>query len=347
MRVGVVSIRNEVNAEEIRFIQKISGDLGLKVEFCEDIAPIIGIQGVPIKDMDVNFILTIGSDKVILRTLMALPDKTIPIIALHGHGSRSFMAIANIDEFPDVIKYVIRGDYIVERRLRLRVKVDDGGFPPALNEVAILSKVSGGLIRYSLRINNELIWRDEGDGVIIATPTGSTAYALSAGGPIITTDLDVIDIVPINSMIPLHKPIITSAFNTITIENIYPKGYSLIIDGQTRQIIDMDKINIYKAEHDAAFIKIPGKMYSLLDKKLRDRIITAPTTPLMTQLPPSCKLILKILQYEGPLTTKEIIYKSGLPVRTVNYALKILMNRDIIVKRTSSRDARQNIYMIS
>jgi NAD+ kinase len=121
----------------------------------------------------------------------------------------------------------------------------------------------------------------------------------------------------------------------------------VVVDGQIRRIVGSGRIVVRRSRYDAAFIRPLGRIYSLLDKKLKDRVVATPKSPINEKLPPSCKLILKVLEYEGPLSTKELIYKSGLPPRTVNYALKILLGKDLIVREKSSKDARQSIYMIN
>lgn len=312
----------------------------------KEIADVFDSAGYDISDMDVDYLIILGSDKVLLNTLLSLKNRSPPIVALYAHGTRSYLSIGGIEEFPIIIKRLIKREYVIEKRLRLKAKIKSIDLPPALNDIVILPKTSGRVMRYTLEINNESIWRDEGDGVIISTPTGSTAYSLSAGGPIITLDSPVLSIVPINSMVLIHKPIITSSKNTIKIRDISPNNVEILIDGQIRKTISDEEVEITRSPYDAHFIRTLDIRYGLLDRKLRDKAVKKTRIFSVKDLPPSARLIFKILEYEGPLSRQELLVKSGLPNRTLSYALKTLLKRDLIIKVPSDESLRDITYMI-
>jgi len=348
MRIGLISSPDEISVDDLRYILRVLNSLKIDVLIEDSISKLVGVEGKSLREIaDVNYVLIIGSDRTILRTLLYIGDKSIPMISLSGRGVKSFLAVASIDDFTHIIKRIIKGDYEVINRLRIEAEVDGQRSPPALNEIALFARLSGKMLRYSLIINDEFIWRDEGDGVIISTPTGSTAYALSAGGVIVMGDANVIEIVPVNTTILTHRPIITSALNKVMIDEINPPDCTLVIDGQLREKINSGRITIRKSKYYAKFISFPHDEYSVIYRKLRKRVISIDEEINLKALPPSSKFVFKVLRYEGPLTTRELINKTGLPARTVSHALKILLERELVVKRSYSRDSRQKLYSIN
>jgi NAD+ kinase len=292
-----------------------------------------------------DYVCVIGSDKIVLKTLLGLSNSEVPIISLYGRKSRGFFAIAGVDSFPDVVREIVSGNFVLDERIRLCAKVGDVILPSALNELAIFSRESGSIIRYTLYIDGEIVWRDVSDGVIIATPTGSTAYALSAGGPIVK-DVDAFVIVSVNSLVPTHKPIVTSSDKVIYVGDLIKNENVIVVDGQIRRTIDSDTITVYRSKYRAKFLKINMENILDLDTRLSKRIgFKKPYLPL-EGLPPSAKLVYKILEYEGPLNRMELISRSGLPSRTVDYALNLLLSKGVIVRKQVDKDARMSTYAI-
>ena len=340
MKLKIVYEDDEISKKDIDEIEKILDRLNIRYILSD-------ASSQEHEDTDnCNYIIVIGGDRLILKTLLQLSDRSIPIISLHGRRSKGFLPISSIENISQVIMEVIRGNYYIEEKIRLLAIANDSSLPPALNELAIFSKLSGKLIRYSLMINDEFIWRDDSDGVIISTPTGSTAYALSAGGPIIK-DGNTIEIVPVNTLIPTHRPIITSSSNIIKVSDLCPSETVLIIDGQVRINIESSEILVKRAEYNARFLKLKLDIGNDIDKKLARRLSSQAVSTSLEDLPPSAKLVFKILEYEGALTTKEITNKTGLPARTVRYALNLLLDKRLIIKRYYNRDARISVYILN
>lgn len=346
--IGLVVDLERLNLEEIWQVIKLMKKQGLQPLLEENLARSMGFRGVKIGEMDCDIIICIGGDKTILKTVLSLNLNQIPILGLRYHGSLGFLTEADLSDFNLALKKISDGDFIVEDKMRIECLMNGENIPPALNEIAMFNKVSATLIRYTLRINRELMWRDEADGVIVATPTGSTAYALSAGGSIISDECEVFDVVPVNSINQARRPLIVSNKNLISIE-VEPPNCEIIVDGQFRKTISNKTIFIKKAKKSAKFIKLSKSKYSALSEKLGEKIMVKPRLPKqqLFNLPPSSKLVLKVLQYEGPLTQREIAEKTTLPHRTIRYALNILMSRDLVIKKEFPREIRRNIYMIN
>ncbi len=342
---GIVYEKGEVSEGDLKNISSFLNKMDIGYRLHPENSILCKNGRVCFEGLKVDYIFVIGSDKIVLKTLLGISGREVPIVSLYGRKSRGFFAIAGIDSFPEVVREIVSGNYMLEERMRLCAKVGDIELPSALNELAIFSKESGSIIRHTLSIGNEIVWRDVSDGVIVATPTGSTAYALSAGGPIVK-DADVFVIVSVNSLVPTHKPIVTSSDKIIYIGDLLKNENIIVIDGQVRRTIDSDTVTVYKSKYKAKFLKINMENIIDLDTRLSKRVNIKRLYSSLEGLPPSAKLVYKILEYEGPLNRIELINRTGLPSRTVDYALNLLVSKGVVVRKQVDKDARMTIYAI-
>ncbi len=288
-----------------------------------------------------DFVFVIGRDGDVLRLFLLNPNLNKPVLGVNISDTASFLTEVKISELSSAVNKIINGEYSIEKHVRVMATTDDyTAF--ALNEIAIFPNKSATLMEYELWIDGELVWRDYSDGVLVATPLGSTAYAMSAGGVFIHSSACVLEIVSVNSIDPSRRPLIVSCNSEIKFRNISSRFKPvLIIDGATRKTVKSD-IRIIKAQSPALLVKI-NKEETILDK-IKRKIEQSKD---ILDLPPSAKFVLKILEYEGELTQKDIVDKTFLPPRTVRYALSILLKKGLIRERYDlSRDARRKIYFI-
>ncbi|MEK0367853.1 MAG: winged helix-turn-helix transcriptional regulator, partial [Nitrosopumilus sp.] len=230
----------------------------------------------------------------------------------------------------------------IEEVPRLGVKIDGKNVYPVLNDVAIFSSKSAILMEHTLRVNGEEVWHDNSDGIIISTPIGSSAYSMSAGGPVLFQDSEVFEIISVNSLDVTRRPIIVSNESLIEIDDIYARLHcEAVLDGLERykvnKTVECTKFapsaKIIRLKKDFTAISALAKKVHLAEELLR--------------MPPSSKLLLKTLEYEGALTQKDLANKTLLPARTVRLALSHLLKKGYIKKKVSIRDARQKIYEIT
>jgi NAD+ kinase len=297
-----------------------------------------------IDKMRVGMILVVGDDSTILRAVREMGSKEISVLGVSS-GSSGFLTETDIVNFEKSITKIENNDYYKDKRARLSVMIDKVQMPHAVNDVVISSSHGATLIRYTLKVNDEIVWRDSADGIIISTPTGSTGYSLSSGGPIVSTASKVFVISPVCS-IENKKPYVIDDNNKIIIADVFcPEGSELVIDGRHRTKLGKNKIIISKSKSQAIFVRFDPRFHSRVFHKLWRKIEDVENMP--KNAPPSAKFVVKLLQYEGPLTQKEIISLSMLPPRTVRSALNFLEKNNLISQKTSLRDVRQNIYFVN
>ncbi len=285
-----------------------------------------------------DVVIAIGDDKFILKTFQMLGERQTPVFPIAS--AQGFLAHANIINFKYYLSLIKKGKYNIFKRSRLIAKHGSAVTSIALNDIALFSSRAASLLKYSLILNGEVFWRDIADGLVVATPTGSTGYSLSAGGPIILEEPNIFTLTPISSM-EKHSPVVVSDNTKIRIADIQANKPILIIDGEVRIPLHTQEVLIEKSPYSANFV-IFSKEYQL-ESKLRKRAIKLDTDKLR-DLPASAKLIYRILQDEGSMTQKDLINASLLPERTARYALNTLLKKGIITSQPHFSDARQTVY---
>jgi len=298
----------------------------------------------PLQKMAASIIFAVGDDANILRTFRELGEKEKPVLGV-AVDAKSFLAEIDIDSLAPALKMIERKNYSIEKRSMLATEINGDKLPNALNEIVVSPATGTTIMRYGLMVDGELIFRDMADGIVISTPTGSTGYALSAGGPVISAKSNVFLAIPICS-VNHNKPFVMNDRSTIVVSDISSRGKcDIVIDGRFRAEVDEDKVTIRKAGCGANFVRFDKDVHANVFRKLRSRELKADNVP--KSAPPSAKYIYKILQYEGPMTQKEVAESSMLPARTARSALKYLLKAGLVSQQMSVRDTRQSIYFVS
>jgi len=164
----------------------------------------------------IDLIIVFGGDGTLLNSARQYLEYEIPILGVNM-GNVGFLTDIKTDNFEQSIKEILNGSYKIEERNLVSAEYNDNHIY-GLNEVVIHSGAYAQLMRYRLNINNKVVYEQRSDGLIIATPTGSTAYALSAGGPIIHPSLDVWTILPMLPQSLSSRPFIISSNENVEIE---------------------------------------------------------------------------------------------------------------------------------
>ena len=168
-----------------------------------------------------DLVVVVGGDGSLLHAARDMVDLDVPILGVN-RGRLGFLTDISPNEMEDRVADVLDGNYVATERFMLEAEilrdgsVVDSGI--ALNDVILESGGSVRMIEFELVINGQFVYSQRADGLIIATPTGSTAYALSGGGPIVHPNLEAIDIVPINPHTLSNRPILVDSKSTLQVK---------------------------------------------------------------------------------------------------------------------------------
>ena len=210
-----------------------------------------------------DVIISIGGDGTIISTLRKLIKTNLPVLGLHI-GGLGFLAECNKDSYKDRVNDIIEKKYYVENRMLIEVESDSKKFH-SINEVVVNRGKLGRTIKINVSIDNKYVNTYESDGLIFSTPTGSTAYSLSAGGPIVSPELELIIITPICPHTLSMRPLIVPSNEEICISfDKDSKDYllSLNIDGQIQEMVEGDsKVIIKKSQYVSKIIKFTNHDY--------------------------------------------------------------------------------------
>lgn len=255
----VVHTGREEATETARRVQKTLGDngIGLRVLSAEavDRGPLhlapddMRAMGVEIEVVDADpraaegceLVLVLGGDGTFLRAAELARNAGIPVLGVNL-GRIGFLAEAEAEAIDQVLDHVVAQDYRVENRLTLDVVVRQGGRVSAhgwaLNEVSLEKGPRLGVLGVVVEIDGRPVSAFGCDGVLVSTPTGSTAYAFSAGGPVLWPDLEAILVVPNNAHALFGRPMVTSPNATIAIE-VEADGHDALVfcDGRREMLI--------------------------------------------------------------------------------------------------------------
>lgn len=283
-----------------------------------------------------DFVMVVGDDRDVLDAIQVLGKRSTPILGVSSGGA-SYLTSTTVDDLGSALEALDKGEYEIAEYTKLEGIVDGETMLHALNEIAVFPSRSATLMSYELYVDGDLVWRDRADGVLAATPIGSTAYALSAGGAVVFEGAQVLELLPVNSIDPSKRPLIVPDSSLIEIKGISSKHpCEAIADGGTRARIK-SSVEVRKADTPLRLVRIfstPSVKETLKEKFPSD----------LLDMPPSAKFVLKILEIKGPMSVKELADETMLPERTVRYALSELLRRGLVRKVVTLRNARQTFY---
>ena len=223
-----------------------------------------------------DLLIVLGGDGTLLGVARDINGKyDVPILGVNI-GNLGFLSSIEIQDFSEALKKIKNGQYIIQNRILLECTMlnqDDNDKGKALNDVVIARGTLSRMAKLEVFIDNKLYYRFKGDGLIVSTPTGSTGYSFSAGGPFIYPDVDVIILTPICPHTRGMQPIVLKSSSEILIkaENYNGEIY-LTFDGQeAKQINDNTSIIIKKAKQIAKILLFDNYDYfNVLRQKILD-----------------------------------------------------------------------------
>lgn len=277
-KVGIIAnIEKENIAGFAGALKKWLEDRNIKVSLEANIAAAIGGSGgFKLEDLasKVDLIAVLGGDGTMLRTARYVAQHPVPIVGINM-GTFGYLTEVNLNETYVALELILKGDFLTEKRMMLDVKIRRGkkiiGSGIVLNDVVINRGNLSRIVELETVINNQYLTTYKSDGLIISTPTGSTAYSLSAGGPIVFPGKDLIIINPICPHTLTNRPIIFPENSDLQI-TLWSKesGATVTLDGQeSYRISSGDVMTIRKSKHYTRLVLSPHRSYGeILRSKL-------------------------------------------------------------------------------
>lgn len=230
----------------------------------------MGEGSIPAEHID--FILSIGGDGTLLSAAHLAADRHIPVVGVN-FGHLGFLTTAGKEAVDTLVADLLEGHYSIEERTMLKtVRLNSSGapMPHALNEVTLHRSDSVSLLRTEINVDGQFVSLYAGDGVIIATPTGSTAYSLSCGGPILTPDCGCFVITPIAAHSLSLRPIIVPDHAVITLRPCSQgEPVMLSLDSTCYELKGGDTLVLQRAETTLPLVRLNNQhFFSALHEKL-------------------------------------------------------------------------------
>lgn len=236
----------------------------------------LSLDGVEVfdgNDFEADFTVSMGGDGTFLKTASMVGEKQIPIIGVNT-GRLGFLADINPPEIDPMVQAIYEGDYAIDTRTVLQVETDGqslAGCPFALNDVAILKRDVAAMITVRTTINGDYVTTYLADGLVISTPTGSTAYSLSVGGPIIVPGTHVFSITAVAPHSLNVRPLVLSEDSEITL-TVESRSHNFLValDGRSEKLPDSTRLTLRKAPYRVKVVKRAGQKYfhTLRDKMM-------------------------------------------------------------------------------
>lgn len=277
-KIAVVGLYADARvAEPLQTLARHLTKAGADVMADGSVADELGVRAVDESRFadEADLMIAIGGDGTMLHAATLNQSAEVPILGIN-RGRLGFLADISPADMLDGIDQILAGNYSVESRLRLNATITapDGDIrsATALNDVVLQRRETGRMLDFETSVAGRFVNMHMGDGLIVATPTGSTAYALSCGGPIIEPQLDAVVVVPICPHTLSDRPIVVPADHEIDITLLERDDTKaeVSIDGHSiGEFTPDDKLNIARAEKRITLIHPPGyDYYEILRSKL-------------------------------------------------------------------------------
>lgn len=277
MRFGLLLKRGKPEATQLaeQLIASLAGVCDFVSVLQPGEPPLPGTAAVPESELgkSIDSLLVLGGDGTFLVGASLVSDQGVPVLGINL-GSLGFMTHWTLNEAVAVVNAAAQGQLEIEERMRLQVALVEGGQVvaerSALNEAVLTQRSVARLLDLDAESDGAPIATFKADGLIIASPTGSTAYSLAAGGPILTPQLEAMVLTPICPHTLTYRPVVMRADRRLTVRNVSPYYVTLTVDGQwAREMPPGAHVEISKAAQPLRLYRPNNPFFAILRQKLR------------------------------------------------------------------------------
>ncbi|KAF5052467.1 NAD kinase [anaerobic digester metagenome] len=240
---------------------------GIAVTFDAGTGAALGRAGEPIGETDADLVVCIGGDGTILLAVQEM-GRQRPVLGVN-HGEVGFLTDLEPDEAPAFLD-LLTPAFPSESRMRITFSLNGRVLGTALNEAVIVTSRPAKMLRFSISIDGNPSEQFRADGMIVATPTGSTAYAMSAGGPLVDPRIEGFLLVPLAPYMLSSRPHLISSDRRVEVALESSKPAHLVLDGQVQFEIDGRAVLLVeRAEEPALFVDVGRNFFEKVEQKLR------------------------------------------------------------------------------
>lgn len=249
--------------------------LGWEVAADAELDAVLGRSTPPIAPDTLDFLITFGGDGTLLRGARRLEGRPVPVLGIN-FGRIGFLTAVPRDRAVEAFDLIAAGTYTLSSRATLLGSIGPADGEPgeavmALNDVVLHKGGVARVIRYQLRVDGEVVGPISADGLVVASPTGSTAYSLSAGGPVVVPSIDAMLVTPICAHSLSLRPLVVPGTATVRVEPLDPHPHDLLVsvDGQLTRSLGPDAVLTVRAGTDrVVLVRFPefGFFARLRDK---------------------------------------------------------------------------------
>lgn len=266
MKIAIFGSRYHETQQALRILDILNSngvEITIQHKFYDRLADVASIDNkisdiIDNDNFDADMAISIGGDGTFLRTASAIGKKNIPILGINA-GRLGFLADITEDCIEESLCEILNSQYRIEDRTLLQLSTEERsftGFNYALNEVAILKQDSASMITVHAYINHEFLTSYEADGLILATPTGSTAYSMSAGGPILTPTSSGFILTAVAPHSLTFRPLVVEDNSIITLDvESRSNNFLVSLDGRSNVFRSGARLTLKKADFPLRVVK--------------------------------------------------------------------------------------------